>query len=230
MATKTGSGRLDETPVRRQSGMLVDQPSPGTPRSGDPTAGPPSLAQLNKLPTWLIPAWNVFNASAPNVMDFKALLLAVDAYQGGWPFAVPIQVQILQSAGQAANIASLLSQVPAAGLSYITTGVPKLDLSLTYRVLGFSCTHTGGAAAATVAVFLSPQRVPQAAANLQLTSASITNGGITAGYTDGFKQTAPWWLMSPYDLNISFPATAGGESFTFNVALEAVPAGTMATG
>ena len=119
-----------------------------------------------------------------------------------------------------------------------------VDPTLTWRVLGFSVTHTGGAAATEVQIVGAPNRTQifvNGGSNAfpVIGSAAVPNGGgiatmsplagATAGRV-GFGFVAPIWLPAPYDWQFSFPAAAAAEGYTVSVIMAGLPAGVAAVG
>lgn len=95
--------RIDETPVRRNSITTLEQ-SPGTPTGIVKPGGSGILAELGKIPTWLMNALAVKTPQATRVLDTEKIAQAIDLYQSGWPFArmfgVQLSTPIQQPAGK----------------------------------------------------------------------------------------------------------------------------------
>ena len=247
--------------LQRQALPTIERPPAAPARDG---TVPPMLAQFDSPLDWMRKAWGLTIGKFPRFMDFSMLRLTTDPFQGGWPFmqlasfnittpanSTAGQFLLLGLAGAPSNAGPTLAPINsvwagfAAAPSIAAGGAQiPIDPALAWRILGFSVTHIGGAAAGVVQIVGAPNRTrifPIGGTNAFpiLAAASIVNGGGVAtmspvagapAATVGFGFVAPIWLPPPYDWQFSFPASAVGEGYTVSVIMAGLPAGVAAVG
>lgn len=215
---------------------------PGKPKSGVIVPG-----AFRKTLSWLIPGWGLQSQQLPQAFDLSKVGLSHDPFVLGWAFAsLPIRVRLNFGAGAAAATATLLGGVDVNGTG-VTQAVDGpgvgagIDLSLLYRVIALSVLHSGGAAAGAVSLGYSFSRAAGTSGTIpQLARTFIAQGGVfgtmagvpSTGGADpvGFGIPQPFWIPAPLDLQVSVPATAGGESYVLSAMLVGLPANSPAIG
>lgn len=179
--------RIDETPVRRNS-VNVTEPSPGTPTGPVKPGNTGILAELGKIPTWLMNALAVKTPQATRVLDTAKIAQAIDLYQSGWPFArmfgIQLSTPIQQPAGK-----FLLVGLAAGGFSGLAASLAPVNSVWN----GFGGTPPNGAGEGGEG--LGPA-IPQPAGGFRGIDPSLTyrimalaithNGGAGAGVVDIF--------------------------------------------
>src|SRR3989440_10472605 len=241
--------------LQRQALPTIERPPAAPARDG---TVPPMLAQFDSPLDWMRKAWGLTSGKCPRCMDFWMLRLTTDPSQGGWPFmqlasfnitspanSTAGQFLLLGLAGAPSNAGPTLAPINsvwagfAAAPSIAAGGAQiPIDPALAWRILGFSVTHIGGAAAGVVQIVGAPNRTrifPIGGTNAFpiLAAASIVNGGGVAtmspvagapAATLGLGLLAPLWVPPPHDWQVSLPPPPGGGGDTGSGLLSRLPA------
>lgn len=200
--------------------------APTTAPSTRPGRGPLGSTLLGTALGWITQALKPYSQQPPNALDESAIIPTLDVLNQGWALATYASGAVVFAQNTLSSIWNILAKSasanPASFLAADSVPFPARG-SFLAKLLAVDATHLGGAAPATVNLFLVPNpALFGASPSVLVASASVAAATNNAVFpvTNGPILIPPGW-----DLEVQFPTTGAGESWVVHYAFVCLPLG-----